>query len=110
MDKMRMLRKEAGLTQKELGERLSLAEATVSHYELGLRSPDNEKLNDIADFFGCSVDYLLGRTTLRNAEKEFIAACRIDGLPADIPDELLRDVRKYAEYLWKQYEQEKSRV
>lgn len=46
------------LTQDELGERLGLKKATISHYENGVRSPDQDKLFELADIFDISIDEL----------------------------------------------------
>ena len=46
---------------KELGQKLNLAESTISGYENGNRKPDYDTLNKFADFFDVSTDYLLGR-------------------------------------------------
>ena len=59
--KIRGLRQNCGITMKELGSEIGVAESTISQYETGKRQPDYETLIDIADFFGVSVDYLLGR-------------------------------------------------
>ena len=64
MERLRELRKEKKLSMKELGLMFGLAESTISLYEKGKRQPDNATLIRFADFFGISVDYLLG------AEKE----------------------------------------
>lgn len=55
------LRQQAGLTQKQLAERLWLSKATVSYYEQSLRYPSPEILVKIANVFHVSTDYLLGR-------------------------------------------------
>ena len=60
--RLRALRKQRKLTAKEFGEKFNLAESTISGYETGARNPDIETLEKFADFFGVSVDYLLGRT------------------------------------------------
>ena len=60
---IRKLRENRGLTQAQLGEKIGLAESTISLYEAGKREPDNATLARLADFFGVSVDYLLGRTS-----------------------------------------------
>ncbi|WP_035462242.1 helix-turn-helix domain-containing protein [Alicyclobacillus macrosporangiidus] len=60
--RLRYLRQQKHLTMKELGQIFGLAESTISGYENGIRSPDIELLPKFADFFGVSVDYLLGRT------------------------------------------------
>lgn len=60
-DRLRELRKSKGLSQAETARRLNINRITYSQYEMGRRHPDYETLNKIADFFGTSVDYLLGR-------------------------------------------------
>lgn len=59
-NKIKLLRQEKNITQKELGAELNLAESTISLYESDKRTPDNGTLIDIARFFGVSTDYLLG--------------------------------------------------
>ena len=53
------LRKKAGLTQLEFGEKFNYTDKTVSRWENGTIVPAVETLKDIADFYGVSVDYLL---------------------------------------------------
>lgn len=60
MNNLRTLRKQRGLSLKALGEALGLAESTISLYETGRRQPDNDTLVKIANFFGVTIDYLLG--------------------------------------------------
>lgn len=55
------LRQDRGMTQKELAKVLYVSDGTISNYENGVHYPDVEKLMDIADFFGVTTDYLLGR-------------------------------------------------
>ncbi|PFE56045.1 transcriptional regulator [Bacillus cereus] len=65
-ERLRSLRKENGLTMKELGQELNLAESTISGYENGNRKPDYETLDKFANFFKVSTDYLLGRSEFKN--------------------------------------------
>lgn len=58
---LRALRKSKGLTMKQLGEKIGVAESTISLYERGEREPDNATLIKLANYFIVSVDYLLGR-------------------------------------------------
>ena len=53
------LRKNAGLTQIDLAERLNYSDKAVSKWERGESLPDIAVLKEIADLFGVSVDYLL---------------------------------------------------
>ena len=69
-NRLRKLRKESDLTQKELAEILNTTEATLSRYENGAREPKLDLIHKIANYFGVSVDYLLGNTDEKsNADK-----------------------------------------
>ena len=60
MNRIRELRKARGITMKQLGEAIGLAESTISHYETGRRQPDNEALFKLGDYFNVPLGYLLG--------------------------------------------------
>ena len=62
MIRIRELRKRAGMKQKELARVLQIADSTLSYWEQGKFEPGNDAVRRIADYFQCSVDYLLGRT------------------------------------------------
>lgn len=59
-DTLKKLRIEKDLTQDEFAQKLSLAKSTISLYETGKREPDYKTIKIIAEFFGVTVDYLLG--------------------------------------------------
>lgn len=61
-ERLRKLRLERKLTQKELGKKVNVTKVSISGYENGIRNPDTETLQALADFFDVSTDYLLGRT------------------------------------------------
>ena len=62
-ERIRELRLETGLGQKELGKLLGYSESTLSLYETGLREPKRiVDLIRIADYFNVTLDYLLGRS------------------------------------------------
>ena len=58
--RLKELRVQAGLTQKQLGDRLGVTKSVVSFYELRERTPSPEVLVKIAAVFHVSTDYLLG--------------------------------------------------
>jgi transcriptional regulator with XRE-family HTH domain len=64
-DRIRDLRNELNLEQKELAKILNVHKGTISNWENNKRNPDNEMISKIADYFKVSVDYLLGRTDER---------------------------------------------
>lgn len=59
---LRQLRQSNGLTQEELAKNLGIGQATVACYENGLREPHIVNLIAYADYFDCTVDFLIGRT------------------------------------------------
>lgn len=56
------LRKSKGLSQKMLAEKLGIGQGAVSQWEVGRSMPDLTTLVKLADLYGVSTDYLLGRT------------------------------------------------
>ena len=58
--RLKELREEKGLTQKQLADKLNINSVTYLHYEKEQREPPLSLLADIALFYGVSVDYLLG--------------------------------------------------
>ena len=57
-----LLRRERGLSQKQVAEALGVSQALLSHYEKGIRECGLDFLRRCADFYGVSCDYLLGRS------------------------------------------------
>lgn len=68
-NRIRELRKQKGITMKQLGAVVGLAESTISQYENGKREPDNETLLRFGEYFGVTVGYLLG---VEDAQPEII--------------------------------------
>lgn len=63
MNRIKDLRVKKGLTQSELAEMLNIAQNTLSYWEAGKTEPNGEALIKLADFFGTTIDNLLGRET-----------------------------------------------
>ena len=61
-NRIRDLREDKDLKQKEVAEYLQIHQTTYSDYELGKLNVPVAVLHKLADFYGVSVDYLLGRT------------------------------------------------
>lgn len=62
-NKLKQLRRSAGLTQSEFAKKIDVARTTYAMYEQGNREPDYATLQKIADYFEVSTDYLLGRSS-----------------------------------------------
>lgn len=58
--RLKDLRKQSGLTQQQLAERIGVTKSVVSFYELRERSPSPEVLIKLSYIFHVSTDYLLG--------------------------------------------------
>ena len=61
-NRVRDLREDRDLKQKDLAKLLQVHQTTYSDYELGMLNLPVNALHQLADFYGVSVDYLLGRT------------------------------------------------
>ena len=66
-------RESAGLTQRELGDRIGVVEMTVSRYERGVNQPTIEGLSAIADALGVSLVELLPNSGLTAPDAEMVA-------------------------------------
>ncbi len=63
--RIRNLREDRDMTQTQMAEYLNIHQTTYSDYEIGNLNIPAQVLCKIADLFGTSVDYLLGRTDVR---------------------------------------------
>lgn len=68
-ERLKECRKEAGLTQWEVAVYCDITEKTYQNYELMTREPKIEILMRIADKFDVSIDYLLGRTNVKDVNR-----------------------------------------
>ena len=59
-ERLKLLRKQAGLTQEQLAERIGATKSIISYYELQQRQPSSFYLMKLSAVFHVSTDYLLG--------------------------------------------------
>ncbi len=64
--RLKEIRKDKQLRQKDLADALGLAQTTIANYEQSTRFPDEPTLSRIADFFGVTLDFLMGRSDRRS--------------------------------------------
>lgn len=69
--KLRKLRENSKLFQKDISKDLNISTSTIGMYEQGRREPDNSTLKKIANYFGVSTDYLLDNEK-KNAKEDEI--------------------------------------
>lgn len=62
-EKIRFFRKKKHITQAELAKELGVSSSAVGMYEQDRRTPDNETLLTICNFFGVTADYMLGNAS-----------------------------------------------
>ena len=101
--RLRELVEEKGITQKKVAEELGWPRRTLNNYVLGAREPDLAAISAICDYFGCSADYLLGRSSYRNptvTEEQAAFLRTYEALPLEIRravDGLMEPYRQAAE-------------
>lgn len=69
-DRLSKLRKELGLTQEDLAKKIGYTRTAISAWEIGRNEPSYSDIVKIADFFNVSLDYLLGKSDIRNSKTE----------------------------------------
>ena len=96
--RLKELREEHGLSLRELAEKCGLSKSAVHLYELGTRNPKREALEEFACFFNVDMDYLLGKTDVKNSAADllgynslaeaFAAGIDVDAKLKTLPTEL----------------------
>lgn len=66
------------MTQEKLAKKLNVSTSTIGTYEIGRSKPDIEMLQKIADVFGVSMEYLLGKTEVRTQADKVVKAIQDD--------------------------------
>ena len=86
--KLRQLREDRGMTQKEFASLFEVNRATIGHYESNISYPSADVLVKMANYFHITVDQLLGRTTADPNLFEGLTEEQIDSL-----EEIVRQYR-----------------
>lgn len=73
-NRIRDLREDRDLRQVDVARATGIDQKTLSNYETGKTRPDSEALVRLADFFGVSIDYLVGRIDTRLRSNRDIVA------------------------------------
>lgn len=106
MNKIKILREEFGYTQQELANKLDGAKSTIAMYENETRKPSLEVLVKLSEIFDCSIDYILGKSDVRNPEEIKIDTDKINiGLSANdyenITDNQKKQIEEFAKLVLK---------
>lgn len=81
-----LLRKEYGLSQAELAKKLHLGKSTIAGYELEVREMPYSVIFQLSQLFDCSIDYLLGNSNIRNADKNIVFNPFVEELYNEVKD------------------------
>lgn len=91
-DRLKELRKEKGLKQQELADEINVSKSAIGMYELGKRLPPSDVLEKLADFFGVTSDYLLGRTNQKYFLHDETIAFHAEGEMSEEDQKMVRDL------------------
>ena len=93
--RLKELREEKGLNQRELAANIDVSNGSISYYEKCQRLPDIETAYKLSEFFGVSSDYLLGLSEEKPKDEKLQAVCKYTGLNADV----IKNMRKQIQFL-----------
>ena len=105
MNKIAELRKKANITQDRFSQIIGVARSTLAMYETDKSEPDFNTLQKIADYFGVTTDYLLGREQPVEKQKISVPEKYKDVMVAfqdgaeNLTQEDIDDVVKFIEFL-----------
>lgn len=89
--RIKALREQSQLSQKEFAAKMNIANNTLSMYENDLRVPNDTIKSKIADYFGVTIDYLLGRAPIETGG-DIVQIPVLGSIPAGIPLEAIEDI------------------
>lgn len=103
MNRIKELRIEKGLLQSDVAKYINKSERMVGFYENGKRDPNTDTLIKLSELLDASVDYILGKSDIRNPEEikkvPFANAGGLDTTGLD--DEDLKELQKQVDYIKK---------
>nr|DAX68524.1 MAG TPA: Repressor protein CI [Caudoviricetes sp.] len=82
-DSLKTLREEHHLSQRQLADALGAAYSTIGMYESGQREPNYEMLEIIADYFNVDMNYLLGKSSVKNSYISELTEIPMDNIVFD---------------------------
>ncbi len=94
------LRKDRGLTQKQVAEKLSVSKHTIANYETERTSPNIEMLRELSLFYNTSADYLVGVTDVERPVKDDNTVMR---LPCKLPAKAVSEIKEFIQLIMIKY-------
>lgn len=71
-NRLKSLRNEKGVLQKSVAEYLKISTNAYGFYEQGERIPNVETLNKLSDYYNISIDYILGKSNIKESAEDII--------------------------------------
>lgn len=94
---LKKIRQENEMTQEELAKKINTSRSNIANYENDKNMPSIEILNKLSEIFNCSIDYLLGKSDIRNsAEQQYYFAYHKE-MAGLTPDEIVDALKFYKE-------------
>ncbi|MBN1042542.1 XRE family transcriptional regulator [Clostridium botulinum] len=103
--RLKELRSEKGVVQKDVASFLNITTSAYGFYEQGKRIPDTEIMIKLSNYFNVSLDYLLGKTDIRNytEDSNVTISLHSDTDYDDLPDEARKEINNFIEYVKQKY-------
>ena len=95
--RLRLCRKQKGMSLKQLADVFGMSHSTLSKYESGTRRPDPDMLIKLAEYFNVSTDYLLGLSDLPSGTLLAINAS------SALPEQAQKELESFIGYLSEKY-------
>lgn len=98
---LKKLRQEKKYSQQKLADILNVSRSTVAMWETNASEPSNEMLRQIADIFGVSTDYLLGKEDAPAPQKDALDGVEFAfyGDVSDFTEEERQDLADFVEFI-----------
>lgn len=103
MNRIKQLREENNITQIQLAKKLNKTQQTISLYENGTNEPDLDGYIILSKLFNCSIEYVAGKSDIRNPEEiKNIQHANAGGLDTNgLDDEDMLELQRQIDYIKK---------
>ena len=101
---LKKIRQDNDLTQEDLARKINTSRSNIANYENDKNMPSIDILEKLSKIFNCSIDYLLGKSDIRNPDEiKNIQHANSGGLNTDgLDEEDLKELQAQADYMkWK---------
>lgn len=92
MNRIKLLRKAKNIKQADLAKAISVSQSALSGYETGKYEADTDTYKRLADFFGVTLDYLLGGDPSAAGRKGYIRVPVLGRVAAGIPNDAIEEI------------------